>query len=84
MHHLAKPVFIRFWGLLGGYIKYAKNLIHLPRQCLMDVAKSLILLGFLDEDVDFTPYLHLWKIGSVDKMYGMTRDMFWKLGIDEW
>ena len=56
----------------------------MPRQCLMDVAKSLILLGFLDEDVDFTPYLHLWKIGSVDKMYGMTRDMFWKLGIDEW
>lgn len=24
----------------------------------------------------FTPYLHLWKIGSVDKMYGMTRDLF--------
>ena len=34
---------------------YDKNTIHLPRQCLMDVAKSLILLGFLDEDVDFTP-----------------------------
>ena len=29
--------------------------LELPRQCLMDVAKSLILLGFLDEDVDFTP-----------------------------
>ena len=55
---------------------YDTNTFHLPRQCLMDVAKSLILLGFLDEDVDFTPYLHLWKIGSVDKMYGMTRDMF--------
>ena len=56
--------------------KKYKSTLYLPRQCLMDVAKSLILLGFLDEDVDFTPYLHLWKIGSVDKMYGMTRDMF--------
>ena len=53
-----------------------KSVIHLPRQCLRNGAKALSLLGFLDEDVDFTPYLHLWKIGSVDKMYGMTRDMF--------
>ena len=61
---------------MRGVYSNDKNTLHLPRQCLMDVAKSLILLGFLDEDVDFTPYLHLWKIGSVDKMYGMTRDMF--------
>ena len=26
--------------------------------------QSLILLGFLDRNVKFTPYLHLWKIGS--------------------
>ena len=25
--------------------------------------KALILLGFLDENVEFTPYLHLWKSG---------------------
>lgn len=25
--------------------------------------KALILMGFLDENVKFTPYLHLWKIG---------------------
>ena len=24
----------------------------------------MILLGFLDRNVKFTPYLHLWKIGS--------------------
>ena len=59
-----------------GVLSNDESVIRLPRQCLMDVAKSLILLGFLDEDVDLTPYLHLWKIGSVDKMYGMTRDMF--------
>lgn len=41
-----------------------KNSIHLPRQCLRDVMKTLILLGFLGENVEFTPYLHLWKIGS--------------------
>ena len=27
----------------------------------------MILMGFLDENVKFTPYLHLWKIGSVVK-----------------
>ena len=42
-----------------------KNTFHLPRQCLRDAVKALILLGFLDGSVEFTPYLHLWKIGSV-------------------
>ena len=37
---------------------------RLPRQCLRDGAKALSLLGFLGESVEFTPYLHLWKIGS--------------------
>ena len=32
-----------------------KNIIHLPRQCLRDGAKALILLGFLDRNVKFTP-----------------------------
>ena len=36
----------------------------MSRQCLRDGAKALILLGFLDGNVEFTPYLHLWKIGS--------------------
>lgn len=40
---------------------------HLPRQCLRDGAKALSLLGFLDGNVEFTPYLHLWKIGLVIK-----------------
>ena len=31
--------------------------------------KALILLGFLDENVEFTPYLHLWKSGSVIKIW---------------
>ena len=33
---------------------------------------KLLLTGssFLDRNVEFTPYLHLWKIGSVDKTYG--------------
>ena len=43
---------------------------YLPRQCLRDGEKALILLGFLDENVKFTPYLHLWKIGSVVKTCG--------------
>lgn len=30
----------------------------------------MILLEFFDENVEFTPYLHLWKIGSVFKTYG--------------
>ena len=47
-----------------------KNPIHLPRQCLRDGGKALILLGFLDENIEFTLYLHLWKIGFVFKTYG--------------
>lgn len=43
---------------------YVKSIIHLPRQCLRDGAKALSLLGSLDGNVEFTPYLHLWKIGS--------------------
>ena len=42
-----------------------KSMFYLPRQCLMDVMKTLILLGFLDGNIEFTPYLHLWKIGTV-------------------
>ena len=30
----------------------------------MDVVKALILLGFLDGSIEFTPYLYLWKTGS--------------------
>ena len=37
---------------------------YMPRKCLMDAVKSLVLLGFLEEEAEFTPYLHLWKIGS--------------------
>ena len=59
-----------------GVLSNDKSVICLPRQCLRDVIKTLILLVFLGENVEFTPYLHLWKIGSVDKMYGMTRDLF--------
>nr|DAT48807.1 MAG TPA: hypothetical protein [Caudoviricetes sp.] len=47
-----------------------KSTIHLPRQCLRNVAKTLILLEFLDENVEFTPYLYIWKIGSVVKVCG--------------
>ena len=46
------------------FLRHDKNIICLPRQCLRDGAKALILLGFLDGNVEFTPYLHLWKIGS--------------------
>ena len=42
----------------------------MPRQCLRDGAKALSLLGSLDGNVEFTPYLHLWKIGSVVKTCG--------------
>ena len=41
-----------------------KNLIHLPRQCLMQAVKALILLDFLEINQKFTPYLYLWKTGS--------------------
>ena len=47
-----------------------KSALYLPRQCLRDGAKTLSLLGFLDGNVEFTPYLYLWKIGSVFKTYG--------------
>ena len=42
-----------------------KSTFHLSRQCLRDGTKALSLLGFLDGNVEFTPYLHLWKIESV-------------------
>ena len=48
------------------YAKKNKSPHGLPRQCLMDAVKALILLGFLDGSIKFTPYLHLWKIGSVE------------------
>lgn len=48
---------------------YGKNSVCMPWQCLRDGAKALILLGFLDGNVEFTPHLHLWKIGSVFKTY---------------
>ena len=48
---------------MKGYIQDDKSIIHLPRQCLRDGAKALSLLGSLDGNVEFTPYLHLWKIG---------------------
>jgi len=35
--------------------------------------KALILLGFLDENVEFTPYLHLWESGSVIKIWKKAR-----------
>ena len=47
-----------------------KSALYLPRQCLRDAVKALALLGFLDGNVEFTPYLHLWKIGLVFKTYG--------------
>ena len=34
---------------------YDKSLIRVPRQCLRDVIKTLILLVFLGENVEFTP-----------------------------
>ena len=56
--------FFKECGIKYQFINNDKNPIHLPRQCLRDWAKALILLNFLDESVQFTPYLHLWKIGS--------------------
>ena len=41
-----------------------KSVIHLPRQCLRDGAKALILLGFLDGRIEFTPLED--RIGSQD------------------
>ena len=47
-----------------GVLSNDKSVICLPRQCLRDGAKALSLLDSLDGNVEFTPYLHLWKIGS--------------------
>ena len=46
-----------------GVLSNDKCVICLSRQCLRDGAKALSLLGSLDGNVEFTPYLHLWKIG---------------------
>ena len=48
---------------------YDKSTIHLPRQCLMQAVKALILLDFLEINQKFTPYLYLWKTGLVIKTY---------------
>lgn len=53
-------------------------------QCLRDGAKALSLLGSLDGNVEFTPHLHLWKVGLVFKTYGNYKRYVWRLGIDEW
>ena len=50
-------------SILKEFLRHDKNTICLPRQCLRDGAKALSLLGSLDGNVEFTPYLHLWKIG---------------------
>ena len=54
-------------SIFKEFLRHDKNIICLPRQCLRDGAKALSLLGFLDGNVEFTPYLHLWKIGLVIK-----------------
>ena len=41
----------------------------MPRQCLMQAVKALILLDFLEINQKFTPYLYLWKTGLVIKTY---------------
>lgn len=51
-------------SIFKEFLRHDKNIICLPRQCLRDGAKALSLLGSLDGNVEFTPYLHLWKIGS--------------------
>ena len=45
-----------------------KSMFYLPRQCLMQAVKALILLDFLEINQKFTPYLYLWKTESVIKM----------------
>ena len=47
----------RKWRKISIYkefLRYDKNIIYLPRQCLRDGAKALSLLGFLDGNVEFT------------------------------
>ena len=48
---------------------YDSSTFHLPRQCLMQAVKALILLDFLEINQKFTPYLYLWKTGLVIKTY---------------
>ena len=40
------------------------NLLLLVTAVFKGRDENLILLGFLGENVEFSPYLHLWKIGS--------------------
>ena len=56
--------YAKLYKEMKGHYNHDKNTFHLPRQCLRDGAKALSLLGSLDGNVEFTPYLHLWKIGS--------------------
>ena len=58
------PVISMFSRLMEEYRDYDKSAFYLPRQCLRDGAKALILLGFLEINQKFTPYLYLWKTGS--------------------
>lgn len=57
-------------SIFKEFLRHDKNTFHLPRQYLRHGAKALSLLGFLDGRIEFTPYLHLWKIGSVIKTCG--------------
>ena len=60
---------------MGCFIyQYPKQILTIEQQVQSYIDAGMKIT--FQEDVDFTPYLHLWKIGSVDKMYGMTRDMF--------
>ena len=59
-----KFVISAFSRLMEEGRDYDKSAFYLSRQCLRDGAKALSLLGSLDGNVEFTPYLHLWKIGS--------------------
>ena len=38
-----------------GVLSNDKSVICLPRQCLMDAVKALILLDFLGGSIEFTP-----------------------------
>ncbi len=46
---------IRKIEVILRYAKKNKSAHGLPRQCLRNVAKAMILLGFLDGNVEFTP-----------------------------
>ena len=58
------PVISMFLRLMEEYRDYDKSAFYLPRQCLMQAVKALILLDFLEINQKFTPYLYLWKTGS--------------------